>query len=62
MKTHPDVLYAGFDPTATSLHVGNLIVVSSLLRAAVNKCHSIAIVGGATALIGDPSGKQTGMI
>ena len=60
-KELPNVLYAGFDPTAESLHVGNLVVVTSLLRAAMNQCHSIAIVGGATALIGDPSGKETGM-
>ncbi|KAE9547343.1 hypothetical protein FO519_009442 [Halicephalobus sp. NKZ332] len=57
-KQLPNVLYAGFDPTAESLHVGNLVVVASLLRAALHRCHSIAIIGGATALIGDPSGKQ----
>ena len=50
--------YAGFDPTAASLHVGHLLPALSLAR--LQRCgHSpIAIVGGGTGLIGDPSGKS----
>jgi tyrosyl-tRNA synthetase len=49
--------YAGFDPTASSLHVGNLIPVMGLmhLQRAGNK--PFIVVGGGTGLIGDPSGK-----
>uniref|UniRef100_A0A7E4ZS54 Tyrosine--tRNA ligase n=1 Tax=Panagrellus redivivus TaxID=6233 RepID=A0A7E4ZS54_PANRE len=54
----PDAAYAGFDPTAESLHVGNLVVVNTLLRAALSGVRSVALVGGATALIGDPAGKH----
>jgi tyrosyl-tRNA synthetase len=50
--------YIGFDPTASSLHVGSLLQVMSLAR--LQRCgHSpIAIVGGGTGMIGDPSGKS----
>jgi tyrosyl-tRNA synthetase len=50
--------YIGFDPTATSLHVGTLVPILALAR--MQRCgHSpIAIVGGGTGLIGDPSGKS----
>jgi tyrosyl-tRNA synthetase len=49
--------YVGFDPTAASLHVGNLQAIMPLAR--MQRCgHSpIAVVGGGTGLIGDPSGK-----
>uniref|UniRef100_A0AC34F0N6 Tyrosine--tRNA ligase n=1 Tax=Panagrolaimus sp. ES5 TaxID=591445 RepID=A0AC34F0N6_9BILA len=57
IKKIPDVAYAGFDPTAESLHVGNLVILSSLLRGSANGLKTFALVGGATALIGDPSGK-----
>lgn len=56
----PNVLYAGFDPTADSLHVGNLLIVTSLLRSSYFGCKPIALIGGATAQIGDPSGHSTG--
>lgn len=49
--------YAGFDPTSDSLHVGNFIAILSLMHAQRNGLRPIAIVGGATGLIGDPSGK-----
>jgi tyrosyl-tRNA synthetase len=52
-------VYCGFDPTAPSLHVGNLVPVMALLRLAEAGHHVIALVGGGTALIGDPSGKST---
>jgi tyrosyl-tRNA synthetase len=50
-------LYIGFDPTAASLHVGSLLPMMALAR--MQRCgHSpIAIVGGGTGMIGDPSGK-----
>lgn len=50
-------IYAGFDPTADSLHVGNLIPILCLKRFANAGFDTIALVGGATGLIGDPSGK-----
>ncbi|KAK6054785.1 tyrosine--tRNA ligase [Cooperia oncophora] len=53
----PPVVYAGFDPTAKSLHIGNLLVVVNLLRSAQFGVRPIAVVGGATAAIGDPSGR-----
>ncbi len=49
--------YAGFDPTAKSLHLGNLIQILLLRRLQLAGIRIIALVGGATALIGDPSGK-----
>lgn len=49
--------YAGFDPTSDSLHVGNFVAILGLMYAQRNGICPIAIVGGATGLIGDPSGK-----
>jgi tyrosyl-tRNA synthetase len=51
--------YAGFDPTAASLHVGSLLPALSLARLQRFGHTPIAIVGGGTGLIGDPSGKST---
>ena len=51
------VLYAGFDPTADSLHVGNLVPLLALRRFQLLGHHPIALAGGATGSIGDPSGK-----
>ncbi|XP_023215906.1 tyrosine--tRNA ligase, mitochondrial-like isoform X1 [Centruroides sculpturatus] len=50
-------VYAGFDPTADSLHVGNLLVIIALLHWQQAGHNVIAIVGDSTAQIGDPSGK-----
>jgi len=50
--------YIGFDPTAASLHVGNLLPVTLLMRLERAGHRPIALVGGATGLIGDPSGKD----
>ena len=50
-------IYTGFDPTADSLHIGHLIPVMGLARAQRAGHHPIALVGGGTALIGDPTGK-----
>ncbi|MBI4202082.1 MAG: tyrosine--tRNA ligase [Chloroflexi bacterium] len=49
--------YIGFDPSADSLHVGNLFQIMNLVRMQRFGHHPIAIVGGGTGLIGDPSGK-----
>src|SRR5204862_6491656 len=50
-------LYAGFDPTADSLHVGNLVPLLGLRRFQWLGHHPIAVAGGATGSIGEPSGK-----
>ncbi len=50
--------YIGFDPTASSLHVGNLLTVIGLARLQRFGHTPIALVGGATGMIGDPSGKS----
>src|SRR6266540_294715 len=55
--TLPLTLYCGFDPTADSLHVGNLIPLLGLRRFQLTDHHPIAVAGGATGSIGDPSGK-----
>ncbi len=54
----PITLYVGFDPTAPSLHVGNLVVLLVLRRFQLAGHNPIALVGGATGLVGDPSGKN----
>jgi len=51
-------LYAGFDPTDNSLHVGNLVALMVLRRFQQAGHRPIALVGGATGMIGDPSGKS----
>src|SRR6266446_9898228 len=50
--------YIGFDPTASSLHVGSLLTVMGLARLQRFGHTPIAIVGGGTGMIGDPSGKS----
>ena len=52
------VLYAGFDPTADSLHVGHFLPLMTLRRFQRAGHRPIALVGGATGMIGDPSGKS----
>jgi tyrosyl-tRNA synthetase len=54
----PITLYIGFDPTAPSIHVGNLVVLLVLRRFQLVGHHPIALVGGATGLVGDPSGRN----
>src|ERR1700679_623607 len=53
----PVTLYAGFDPTADSLHLGHLIGLLILRRFQLAGHRPIALAGGATGMIGDPSGK-----
>jgi len=50
--------YIGFDPTAPSLHVGNLVVLLVMRRFQLAGHRPIALVGGATGLVGDPSGRN----
>jgi len=52
-------LYCGFDPTADSLHIGSLLPILTLRRFQLAGHNSIALVGGGTGLIGDPSGRST---
>jgi tyrosyl-tRNA synthetase len=51
-------LYCGFDPTADSLHVGHLVGQLTLRRFQLAGHHPIALAGGATGMVGDPSGKS----
>ncbi|HEX2494460.1 MAG TPA: tyrosine--tRNA ligase [Steroidobacter sp.] len=55
----PITLYCGFDPTADSLHVGNLVPLFALRRFQLAGHRPIALAGGATGMVGDPSGKST---
>ena len=57
LASGPITLYCGFDPTSDSLHVGNLVPLLGLRRFQLFGHHPIAVAGGATGLIGDPSGK-----
>ena len=52
-------LYQGFDPTAPSLHTGNLVGIMALAHLQEAGHRPIAIVGGGTGMIGDPSGRNT---
>lgn len=58
LASGPITLYVGFDPTADSLHVGNLVPLLALRRFQMAGHRPIALAGGATGLIGDPSGKS----
>ncbi|MFF4989780.1 tyrosine--tRNA ligase [Streptosporangium saharense] len=59
MAEGPITVYCGFDPTAPSLHVGNLVPLLTLTRLQRAGHRIIGLVGGATGLIGDPSGRST---
>ena len=54
----PTTFYIGFDPTAPSLHLGNLVVLLVMRRFQLAGHKPIPLVGGATGLVGDPSGKN----
>jgi tyrosyl-tRNA synthetase len=58
LASQPITAYIGFDPTASSLHVGSLLPVMALARLQRFGHSPIAIVGGGTGMIGDPSGKS----
>lgn len=59
LQSGAQTVYCGFDPTADSLHVGNLLAIIGLLHFRSAGHHVIAVLGGATAQIGDPSGKSS---
>ncbi|PCJ16472.1 MAG: tyrosine--tRNA ligase [SAR86 cluster bacterium] len=63
LKTHLSegsrVIYCGFDPTAESLHIGNMVPLLALKRFQMAGHKPIALVGGATGMIGDPSFKES---
>ena len=54
----PKTFYLGIDPTADSLHIGHFFALTMVRRLQEKGHHPIIVVGGATALIGDPSGKK----
>jgi tyrosyl-tRNA synthetase len=59
LDKHPPVAaYAGYDPTSASLHVGNLVPTILLKRLQLAGHRPVIVVGGATGMIGDPSGKS----
>jgi len=58
LSSAPVKFYIGFDPTAASLHVGNLVVILVMRRFQLAGHLPIALVGGATGLVGDPSGRN----
>jgi tyrosyl-tRNA synthetase len=58
LATERVTAYIGFDPTASSLHIGNLLTVMGLARLQKFGHTPIALVGGGTGMIGDPSGKS----
>jgi tyrosyl-tRNA synthetase len=55
----PVTVYAGFDPSAPSLHIGNLVVIMCLRQFQLAGHNVIMLAGGGTGMIGDPSGKRT---
>ncbi len=57
LKT-PTTCYIGFDPTARSFHVGSLLPIMSLVHMQKAGHRPIVVIGGGTALVGDPSGKS----
>lgn len=57
-KNHAKAAYCGYDPTSSSLHLGNLVSILMLARLNLSGLKPIFLVGGATGLIGDPSGKN----
>ncbi len=59
LSKEPIVLYCGFDPTADSLHIGHLLPILILRHFQKAGHKPIALVGGGTGMIGDPSGRST---
>src|SRR5450830_424461 len=57
LSAGPVAGYCGFDPTADSLHVGNLVAIMGLVHLQQAGHRPVALVGGGTGMIGDPSGK-----
>ena len=59
MGAGPVTYYGGFDPTAPSLHFGNLVLLLTMRRLQMAGHRPIGLVGGATGLVGDPSGRTS---
>ncbi|KNZ61625.1 tyrosine--tRNA ligase [Puccinia sorghi] len=59
LLNHQRTVYVGFDPTARSLHLGNLVVLITLLHFTLKGHHAIILLGGATGSVGDPSGRNS---
>jgi tyrosyl-tRNA synthetase len=59
LSTGMRTVYCGFDPTADSLHIGNLVPLLALRRFQLSGHQPILLVGGATGMIGDPGGRST---
>ena len=57
-STEPQTFYLGIDPTADSLHIGHFFALTMVRRLQKMGYHPIIVIGGATALIGDPTGKK----
>jgi tyrosyl-tRNA synthetase len=58
LLSEKQTIYCGFDPSAASMHLGNFVMISTLMRLQRAGHRIIAVVGGATGMIGDPSGKS----
>ncbi len=58
MAAAPVAYYGGFDPTAPSLHFGNLVLLVTMRRLQLAGHRPVGLVGGATGLVGDPSGRS----
>ena len=58
LEAQPTSVYCGFDPTADSLHVGNLLMLCTLRRFQMAGHRPIALAGGATGMVGDPGGRS----
>ncbi|ESK97073.1 tyrosine-trna ligase [Moniliophthora roreri MCA 2997] len=59
LASSPQIVYAGIDPTARSLHIGHLLPFMCLLHFQLQGHDIIPLIGGATGLVGDPSGRKT---
>ncbi len=58
LLSKPNTIYCGFDPSAKSMHIGNFVMIAILMRLQRAGHRVIAVVGGGTGMIGDPSGKS----
>jgi len=58
LEQNDRTVYMGFDPTASSIHLGNLCGLLALQHFRLKGYHSIVLFGGATGMIGDPSGRS----
>ncbi|MCP5104377.1 MAG: tyrosine--tRNA ligase [bacterium] len=58
LKKEMTTAYVGYDPTSDSLHIGNLVTIMMLKRFQLAGHKPVALVGGATGMVGDPSGKS----